>query len=123
MPNEKREPARVIDVRVRKHDRIDFVNGYRKREILFVALAALALKQSAVQENRLPRNTKNVTRASNLTRSADEFDLHGSTVGRVLALGRARLRIIVSSAGERIEQTRTRSIRVRLVQYPLDVGR
>jgi hypothetical protein len=91
MPNEKRKPAGMIDVRVRKHDCIDFTNWYGKPNVLFLALAALALKQSAVEENRLPRNTQNVTRAGDLARSADEFDLHGSTVGRVLALGRGRL--------------------------------
>jgi hypothetical protein len=78
MPDEKRETACMIDMRVRKHDGINRLYRYRELQVLRVTFAASSLKQTAVKNYRLTRNTKDVTRTSNLPRGADELNFHNS---------------------------------------------
>jgi len=49
MSNQERETTSMIDVCVRKHDCIDFINRDWEPQILFLTLAALALKETAVE--------------------------------------------------------------------------
>ena len=68
----------MIDVRVRKHHSIDAIDRNRKSKILLVTLAASSLKESAVEEDGLARDTEYVTGPSDFASGADEFNLHDS---------------------------------------------
>jgi hypothetical protein len=68
----------MIDVCMREHDCIDFINRHRNAEVLLLALGALTLKEPAVEDDGLAANAENVTRPRNLPRGTDEFDLHNS---------------------------------------------
>jgi len=106
MPNEKWEPARVIDVRVREHDSINLDNRHGQLEVLCLALTPLTLKQAAVQDNGLARDTKNVTRACDLTRSTNEFDLHNCSKDSRPSVGvraRSSAALLFSAAVEEIQ--------------------
>ena len=68
----------MIDVRVREHHSIDFVERNRELQVLGVTLAASSLKESAVEEDGLARDTEYVTGPSDFASGADEFNLHDS---------------------------------------------
>ena len=68
----------MIDMRVRKHDSIDLLNGDWKPQVLCLTFTAFALKQTAVEKYCLACDPQDVTRAGDLPRRADEFDFHNS---------------------------------------------
>jgi hypothetical protein len=68
----------MINVRVRKHYSIDVIDRNGKSQILLVTLAASSLKESAVEEDGLARDTEYVTGPSDFASGADEFNLHDS---------------------------------------------
>ena len=82
MTNEQRQPAGVINVRVRENNSVNLLDGERESEILLVAFAPSTLKQPTVQQHRLARYSQNVARAGDSSRGANELDLHDSPEGR-----------------------------------------
>ena len=68
----------MIDMRVRKHDSIDRLDCDWQLQVLRLAFATSSLKQTAIEKYGLASNSQDVTRAGDLTRCADEFDLHNS---------------------------------------------
>ena len=68
----------MIDMRVGQDNDIDLIDRNGNFEILVVALATLALKETAIQKDGLPTDVEYVTRTSDLARSTDEFNLHYS---------------------------------------------
>jgi len=87
VPDEKWKTACVVDVRMGKDDGIDCLDRYGESQVLRMTFTAPPLKQTAVENDRLTRNTKDVTRTGNLSCGADEFDFHDSLEYGVLAGG------------------------------------
>jgi hypothetical protein len=82
MANEQRQPAGVINVRVRENDPVNLLDGERESEVFLVAFAPSTLEQTTVQQHRLARNSQNVARAGDFSCGANELDLHDSPEGR-----------------------------------------
>jgi len=91
MPDEKWKTARMIDVRMRQYDGIDCLDRHRESQVLRMTFTTLPLKQTAVENDRLLRDSKYVTRTGNLLCGADEFDFHDSLEEGMLA-GSVRVR-------------------------------
>ena len=65
---EKGEAARVIEMRVRKHDGIDLLDRARQLSILRIGIGAMPLKQSTVEQHCLAVGADDVTRARHFAR-------------------------------------------------------
>jgi hypothetical protein len=65
-------------VGVGEHDRIDLLDRHWQPEVFLVAFVPPALKQAAIENDRLACSTKNVARPGDLSRCADEFEFHDS---------------------------------------------
>lgn len=66
----------MIDVRVRKHDRVDLVDRARKPGILLARFTASTLEHPAVQQHGPSADPKHVTGAGHFTCGTSELDLH-----------------------------------------------
>ena len=76
MCHEERQSASVIDVRVRKHHGVDLVDWKRQPGVLLAAFAALALKQSAIQQHGALAHAQDMAGSGDFLRGAGELDLH-----------------------------------------------
>jgi hypothetical protein len=56
--DQKRQPARMIDMRMRQHDAVDVFDGQRQFRVFDATLRAATLKQAAVQQNRATADTQ-----------------------------------------------------------------
>jgi hypothetical protein len=65
----------MVYVCMREHNGIDRFGRTGKPQILLATLAAMPLKESAVEKNRLTVDAKNMTGARDFTSSAGEFEL------------------------------------------------
>ena len=74
--DQQRQSPRMIDVCVRKDDRVDLVDGQRELRILDAAFRTAALKHAAIEKHRSRPDAQDVTRPCYFTRSTTEFDLH-----------------------------------------------
>ena len=74
--DEKGQAPRVIDVRVREHDRVDLVHRYRERAVLLVAGEAAPLEHPAVEQHGAAVDAEDVARPGDLARCTKELELH-----------------------------------------------
>ena len=76
---QQRQRARVVDVRVRQHHRVERPPVDRDVAVLLERLAAAALKEAAVEQHRGARRAQEVLRAGHGLGRADELERdHGS---------------------------------------------
>ena len=81
---QKRQPSRMIEMRVRQHDRIDLVDWTGQCAILRVSIAAPSLEQPAVQQDRFAVRAHDVARARDLASGSGELDFHpGISVAQI----------------------------------------
>lgn len=66
----------MIDVGMRQHDGVDTLGGNRQAEVFLPALLTPPLKETAVEEHCLFAHAQDVTRSSDFSRGAEEFELH-----------------------------------------------
>jgi hypothetical protein len=76
---EQRQSARVVDVRMREHHRVDLRDGQRQHRVLLTRLGAPSLEHAAVQQHGLPIEAENMTGACDLASRAGKLDLHVAT--------------------------------------------
>jgi hypothetical protein len=76
--HQRGQRARMVDVRVREHDRVDRGRVDAQRAVLFDRFLAPALEQSAVEQHGGVRRAHQMLRAGDGLRGADELDLHGA---------------------------------------------
>ena len=74
VPAEQRQRPRVVDVRVREHDRVQRPPVDRDVAVLLERLAAPALKEAAVEQHRGARRPQQVLRPGHRLRRADELE-------------------------------------------------
>lgn len=73
--NQERKTPRVIDVRVRKNDRIDMRDLSRQSYVLRMCLVPAPLKEATVEQNLLSVDVDDVTRACHFACGAGERDV------------------------------------------------
>ena len=76
MTDEKRQAARVIEMRVRQHHRIDLLDWAGQSSILRVRVSPMSLEQAAVQQDGLTTGADDMTRPGYFARGAGKLDLH-----------------------------------------------
>jgi hypothetical protein len=81
--DQARQRARVIDVRVAEHHRVELAGVNPELAVDLVRLGATPLVEAAVQQDPAASRVQNVHRAGDRACCADELDVHARTVAAV----------------------------------------
>src|SRR5664279_491201 len=74
--HEKWQPSGMIQMSMRKHDCVDLVDRAWERSIFHFRIAAMPLKQSAVEQDGFAVDADDVTRTGHFPGSPDKLDFH-----------------------------------------------